>query len=138
MSEKFHLALPCLEVAATKEFYTQVLGAKVGREKENWIDIDLFGHQLTFSEVKDYQISVPNYRFEDSVIPSFHFGIILNKDDWNNLKTQLRNQKSQFEIDSSFLKKKAGEHHSFMLKDPSGYYVEFKLFERTQEVFATS
>ena len=48
MEAKFHLALPCDDLEATKDFYLNVLEARLGRQAKNWVDIDLFGNQLTF------------------------------------------------------------------------------------------
>ena len=48
METSFHMSLPCLSVKETKSFYTNIIGASTGRMAQNWIDINLFGHQLTF------------------------------------------------------------------------------------------
>ena len=48
METAFHMSLPCLSVTETKNFYVKSIGASLGRTAKTWIDINLFGHQLTF------------------------------------------------------------------------------------------
>ena len=45
--QPFHLAFPTTDLAATRAFMTQMLGAGIGRESEKWVDYDFFGHQVT-------------------------------------------------------------------------------------------
>jgi len=46
----FHLAFPVADLAAAERFYTTYLDATVGRRTSRWIDLLLFGHQLTLHE----------------------------------------------------------------------------------------
>ena len=43
----FHLSIPVSELAVAKKFYVEALGATVGRENADWLDILLWGHQIT-------------------------------------------------------------------------------------------
>ena len=43
----FHLAFAVSDLEATRAFYVDVLGCRVGREAERWIDFDFFGHQIS-------------------------------------------------------------------------------------------
>jgi extradiol dioxygenase family protein len=51
-SPPFHLAFPVTDLAATREFFAGILGCKVGRESERWIDFDFFGHQIIGPRVR--------------------------------------------------------------------------------------
>jgi catechol 2,3-dioxygenase-like lactoylglutathione lyase family enzyme len=42
----FHLAFPVHDLAATRHFYGEVLGCAEGRSSADWIDFNLFGHQI--------------------------------------------------------------------------------------------
>ncbi len=42
----FHLAIPVHDLEIAREFYRNILGCSTGRESENWIDFNFFGHQL--------------------------------------------------------------------------------------------
>ena len=45
----FHLAIPVTDLAAAEHFYVQVLGSATGRRSDQWIDLNLFGHQLWYA-----------------------------------------------------------------------------------------
>ncbi|TSE05364.1 VOC family protein [Aquimarina algiphila] len=51
---EFHLALPCEDLEKTKDFYIYKLGAKLGRFTDGWIDINLYGNQITFTKVGEH------------------------------------------------------------------------------------
>ena len=42
MKAQFHLALPCKSIEVTKNFYTSILGASLGRYADKWADINLY------------------------------------------------------------------------------------------------
>ena len=43
----FHLAFAVRDLNATRYFYVNRLGCKVGRTDEKWIDFNFFGHQIS-------------------------------------------------------------------------------------------
>ena len=47
ISTPFHLAFAVTDIAETEAFFVSLLGCKVGRRAERWIDFDFFGHQLS-------------------------------------------------------------------------------------------
>jgi len=85
MDTPFHLALPCNDIAATREFYVNIIEAQAGRSAENWVDINLFGHQLTFTKAGDFKFDFKNYRFNQQILPSFHFGMIVDIEIWGSI-----------------------------------------------------
>lgn len=135
MENRFHLSLPCLDIQDTKEFYTTNLEVNLGRFSENWLDIDLFGHQVTFTQAGKFDFNNPNYVFEGKILPSFHFGIIISNDKWQTLYDKLNRKYLDIVTQALFLKGKPGEHLSFFVQDPNGYIIEFKSFKETNEVF---
>lgn len=135
MKAQFHLALPCLDIKATKAFYINTLGASQGRTSNKWIDINLFNHQLTFTESGAFNFSFKNYKFDDTVIPSFHFGIIVNIKVWGALYKKLLQADEEVTTEVTFLENKIGEHVSFFVRDPNNYMIEFKSFKNTNEAF---
>ncbi len=42
----FHLAFPVDDLNKARIFYSEVLGCPIGRESNQWIDFNLFGHQI--------------------------------------------------------------------------------------------
>lgn len=137
MGNLFHLSLPCENLVETKMFYVDTVGASLGRYEINWLDINLFGHQVTFTKVGKFDFTNPSYKFEGNVLSSFHFGIILNKNDWDKVYSNLNNQDLDITPKATFLRNKIGEHESFFVKDPNGYMLEFKRFKNENEVFTT-
>ena len=136
METKFHLALPCNDIAETKAFYQEVIQANLGRHTENWLDVDLFGHQLTFTQSGNFSFDFKNYRLEDYILPSFHFGVIVPAPVWSDLYTRLSQMDLEITTEATFMKDKIGEHLSFFVQDPNGYMVEFKSFKEATDIFA--
>ena len=46
MPSPFHLAIPVDDLERCSRFYIDVLGCETGRSDSQWIDLNLFGHQL--------------------------------------------------------------------------------------------
>lgn len=135
MNANFHLSLPCKEIEKTKEFYSEILKTQIGRSTNNWIDIDLFGNQITFTNSGDFNFEFKNYRLGDQILPSFHFGIIINIDDFGQLYSRLLQLDIGVTIKTRFMENTIGEHLSFFIKDPNDYMIEFKCFKNETEVF---
>jgi extradiol dioxygenase family protein len=134
MKTTFHLSLPCLDVEETRNFYGGIEGVRFGRSSTNWLDVDLYGHQLTFNASGRFSFEYPNYSFEKHVLPAFHFGVILSGSDWERLYSSVR--EGAGEEEKNFLSSRKGAHRSFFLTDPNGYVLEFKSFVNPQEVFS--
>lgn len=136
MNALFHLSLPCTDVEETKSFYLNSIGAFSGRQNQNWIDIDLFGHQITFTQAGKFDFNNPNYVFEGKILPSFHFGVIIDEKTWSTIYAKLEsNPDLELVTQATFLKESAGEHTSFFIQDPNGYMLEFKTFKHSNAIF---
>lgn len=135
MTPVFHLSLPCLDIEKTRKFYIEKLGLKRGRETSKWLDIDLFNNQLTYVLVDKFSFDFPNYAFEREILPAFHFGIVLDADNWEIMHNKVDNWSTDKVIVKTFLKDKKGEHQSFFVKEPNGYTIEFKMFMKQDEIF---
>ncbi|TYA53100.1 VOC family protein [Formosa maritima] len=135
MNTSFHMSIPCLSVKETKNFYTNSIGATSGRHAQNWVDINLFGHQLTFIKAEKFNFNSPNYVFEGKILPSFHFGIIVDEKTWQDIYSKLNKQNLEIVEKTTFLSNKAGEHASFFIKDPNDYMLEFKCFKDSKNIF---
>ena len=42
----FHLAFPVDDLGAARRFYGELLGCPEGRTAEEWVDFNLYGHQI--------------------------------------------------------------------------------------------
>ncbi len=137
MKAQFHLALPCESIEATKVFYVNTLGATLGRHTDKWIDINLFNNQLTFTESGAFDFKFKNYKLDDSILPSFHFGVIVDIEIWGVLYKNLLQSNQEVTTEATFMENKVGEHLSFFITDPNGYMIEFKSFKDKSGVFAS-
>lgn len=132
---KFHISLPCRHIEATEKFYTKIIGAERGRKAQNWVDINLFGNQMTFTKSGTFKFDYPSYSFEKTVLPSFHFGVIMPNTQWKELYVKMKAEDFLYIDETHFLAEKPGEHKSFFLRDPNGYIIEFKCFEHPESMF---
>ena len=138
MKAQFHLALPCEDISKTRDFYVYTLGAKQGRNTDSWIDINLYGHQLTFTKAGSFHFDFKNYRLGGKVLPSFHFGVIIDLEHWGKLYSRLFSMDQEVTTETTYFPDKTGEHLSFFIKDPNGYMIEFKSFKRPEEIFEST
>ncbi|MEX0360165.1 VOC family protein [Flagellimonas sp.] len=137
MNTKFHLALPCKNIEETREFYVDVIKAQLGRNTEKWLDINLYGNQLTFTYTGHFNFEFKNYKLDDYILPSFHFGVIVPVETWGELYSRLFKMDLEVTTEATFMQDKKGEHLSFFIQDPNGYMLEFKSFKDNDEIFAT-
>tara|TARA_R110002050_G_scaffold141251_2_gene266332 strand:+ start:37022 stop:37450 length:429 start_codon:yes stop_codon:yes gene_type:complete len=132
----FHLAFPVKDLKATIDFYSGILGCKMGRSAMYWVDFNFYGHQLTATENAKFVTNMESIWRNDSTYPIIHFGAILPWDEWTALEEKLRQNKVPFVIEPhiAFLGE-VGEQKSMFLEDPSGYAIEFKTFENPERIF---
>lgn len=138
MKAAFHLALPCENLEDTRQFYVNTLGGQQGRSSEKWMDIGLYGNQLTFTDTGTFNFSFKNYTLSGQILPTFHFGVVVDRDTYWRLHNRLSQDNLDVTTEISFLENKVGEHLSFFITDPNGYMVEFKSFKNAKEIFSTA
>ena len=130
MSNPFHLALPAGDIDSTLKFYTEILGCKTGnREKGKWVDIDFWGNELTLHQTK---MKLPRERHDADMgnVPIPHFGVHLDKDIFNRIKSSLKSNNISF-IDKPYTRFEGTkfEQNTFFIEDPNGNVLELKTFE---------
>lgn len=138
METKFHLSLPCNDIEETRHFYETQLKLPIGRSTESWLDVNLFGHQITFTKSGAFHFDFKDYRLGEHVLPSFHFGVIVSTNAWGTLyRTLFQDQQLEVATEVAFMQSKVGEHISFFIQDPNGYTIEFKSFKKEDEIFSS-
>ena len=125
MTRPFHLSFSVPDLAATKRFYSAVLGCQLGRDAGAWVDVNFFGHQLTLHEER---AGLPAVAID-------HFGPFLRRERWEEIVRRLRAADIAFEVEP-FVRDAGGpdEVGKFIVRDPAGNRLEFKYgegFERT-------
>ena len=127
----FHLAIPVTDLNTAEDFYANILGCSIGRRSSEWIDFNLFGHQLVCHEVaKNAAIKAdPSNAVDGHDVPIPHFGVVLEMHTWKKLRDRLIAKKIQFIIEPHIrFTGKMGEQATMFFQDPSGNAVEFKAF----------
>ncbi len=135
---RFHLAFPVRDLDATRAFYVGLLGCRAGRSAPRWLDLDLFGHQLSAHLVDVDPDALPTNLVDGDNVSIPHFGAILPWADWHALADRLRGAGVQFVIAPHIrFPGQVGEQATMFLLDPSGNALEFKSFQDDSQVFAT-
>lgn len=133
---RFHLAFPVLDLEQTRTFYTDILGCTTGRESANWIDFDFYGHQIVAHQTETMP-DCPTCLVEDKPVPTRHFGVLLNREDWLDLAKNLKDRDIEFLIAPHIRFEDApGEQATMFIQDPSGNGLEFKSFGADEDIFA--
>jgi extradiol dioxygenase family protein len=134
----FHLAISVHDLEAARGFYGGVFGCPEGRSSDDWVDFDLFGHQLVAHLDRSPSPRVRATTAVDrSDVPIPHFGVVLGWEDWHRLAERLRAAGHRFEIEPGIrFAGQVGEQATFFLYDPSGNALEFKSFRDLGQLFA--
>ncbi|GAB5523858.1 MAG: VOC family protein [Roseivirga sp.] len=136
----FHLAIPVAALENCRKFYTKTLGCEEGRSTDQWVDLNLFGHQLVIHQVP--QSSLP-YRLASNPVdghsvPVPHFGVILEWTEWTVLAEKLKVKNINFIIEPYVrFKGQPGEQATMFFSDPEGNALEFKAFKRMDQLFVS-
>jgi extradiol dioxygenase family protein len=134
----FHLAFPVHDLAAARAFYRDVLGCGEGRSSDQWIDFDLYGHQIVAHLDPAAKPVATSNPVDGHDVPVPHFGVVLTMDQWEGLATRLRAAGIRFGIAPHVrFKGQPGEQATMFFLDPSGNALEFKAFADDAMLFAT-
>jgi extradiol dioxygenase family protein len=134
---RFHLAFPVHDLAAARAFYGGVLGCPEGRSDDDWIDFDLFGHQIVAHLAPDEPRAAPTNPVDGEDVPVRHFGVILEPADWAATAERLKTSGARFLIEPQVrFRGQPGEQSTLFVLDPSGNALEFKAFADDAQVFA--
>jgi extradiol dioxygenase family protein len=134
----FHLAIPVHDLAAARAFYGGLFGCPEGRSSTEWVDFDLFGHQLVAHLDRSRRAPVQATNAVDGQnVPVPHFGVVLSWQAWGELAQRLTQAGQKFVIEPGIRSQgQVGEQATFFLYDPSGNALEFKAFQDPSQLFA--
>ncbi len=134
----FHLAIPVYNLERARAFYRDVLNCPEGRSSDQWVDFDLFGHQLVIHHKEgEANASKDSNPVDGHDVPIPHFGVVLEWEQWEQLADKLKNLEIQFIIEPyiRFLGK-PGEQATMFFLDTEGNALEFKAFKDIGQLFA--
>ncbi len=135
----FHLAIPVNNLELCRNFYGQILTCEEGRSDLHWVDFNFFGHQLVIHEkpAAEPQAKKIYNPVDGHDVPVPHFGVVLEWDEWHDLKEKIENKNIHFVIDPYIrFKGQTGEQASMFFLDPEGNALEFKAFKNRSNLFA--
>ena len=81
----FHIAFPVDDLEAARKFYGEVIGCEEGRSSEQWIDFNLYGHQIVAHLKPGHSNSNIANAVDGHDVPVPHFGVVLPWDKWESL-----------------------------------------------------
>jgi extradiol dioxygenase family protein len=118
----FHLSIPVADLDAAKRFYTEVLGARVGRTTDEWLDVLLWGHQITLQQR-------PGDVLSPEAQGKRHFGVILPWAEWEALSARLVAGGAKMLAPPAVTKSGTPqEQGKIYLADPSHNVIEIKTY----------
>ena len=133
----FHLAIPVDNVQVCREFYRDLLGCKEGRSSKDWVDFDFYGHQLVIHYKEKSGQDKHHNPVDGKSVPVPHFGVVLELDVFEALKTKVIEAGIAFVIEPYVrFKGEPGEQATMFFLDPSGNALEFKAFKNLDQLFA--
>ena len=131
----FHLAFPVKNLEDTKKWYCDVLGCTLGRESDDWIDFNFYGHQVVAHLSSNFNVNQTN-EVDGEQVPIRHFGVILTTNDWDRLRDKLESKEIEFIIQPNVrFENTTGEQKTMFISDPSGNALEFKCFQNDDMIF---
>ncbi len=121
----FHLSLPVRDLEEAIAFYTNFLGATVGRCTESFVDIFLFGAQVTLQN-DGQNVSSPMPRTR-------HFGATLAWDEWRIVAKRVAGGGFVEPPKASHVGEPI-EQTKLVIADPSGNLIEIKAYRHPEMV----
>lgn len=133
----FHLAFPVHDLGAARAFYGGLLGCPEGRSSPEWIDFDLYGHQVVAHLAPEETGQAATNAVDGDQVPVRHFGVVLPMPEWEALAERLQSSGLRFIIEPHIrFKGEVGEQATMFFLDPSGNALEFKAFKDIASLFA--
>ena len=135
--QPFHLAFPVRDLEEARDFYGRKLGCPEGRSSPDWIDFNLYGHQVV-AHLSPEACGVAALNAVDGHgVPVRHFGVVLTMQQWEAMAKKLTDEGTEFVIEPYVrFKGEVGEQATMFFLDPSGNALEFKAFKNMDSLFA--
>ena len=140
----FHVAIRVRDREEARRFYGGVLGCPEGRSDRDWVDFDLYGHQLVCHVDRALgpagRVGSSANEVDGHGVPVPHCGVVLESEEWQRLAQRLRAAAGTVEWviePCTRFAGTAGEQSTLFIRDPSGNALEFKSFrDIARQLFA--
>jgi extradiol dioxygenase family protein len=134
----FHLAFAVDDLGAARRFYGELLGCPEGRSADEWVDFDLYGHQIVAHLAPEEARVRATNAVDGEEVPVPHFGIVLPMEEWKALAARLEGAGVDFVIAPTVrFEGQPGEQATMFFLDPAGNALEFKAMADPTKLFAT-
>ncbi len=129
----FHLAIQVRDIAEARDFYGAQMGFAEGRSDTDWVDWNMYGHQLVThlnpTLGPDGHVNAIRNGVDGHGVPVPHFGVVLTLDEWDELRIRVEQFVTDFIIAPyTRFAGEPGEQRTMFFTDPSGNALEFKAF----------
>ena len=133
----FHVAVPVDDLAAAREFYGGLLGCPEGRSAEQWVDFNLFGHQVVIHYKPKSAEQLHTNPVDGKNVPVPHYGVVLPWETFQSFSRELAEKGIDFVIEPYIrFEGEVGEQATMFFLDPAGNALEFKAFRNMDQLFA--
>jgi extradiol dioxygenase family protein len=120
MHSLFHFAFHVTDLDEARRFYGGVLGCQEGRSTNTWVDFDFFSHQISLHLGEPFKTTLTGH-VGDHLVPMPHFGLVLQKADWQALADRLQSKQMKIVVAPHLrFAGPAGEQWTMFFKDPFG------------------
>jgi extradiol dioxygenase family protein len=137
MRSLFHFAFNVTDLNEARRFYGGILGCKEGRSTDTWVDFDFFNHQISLHLGEPLK-TAPTGRVGEHLVPMPHFGLVLQKDDWQAMANRLQAAGVAFVIEPQLrFAEQPGEQWTMFFLDPFGNPLEIKGFASLDALYAS-
>lgn len=120
------LAIPCIDINKTKDFYVNILDCKLDLEESDSLVLEMMGQQVVAQKMID--LSEEQY----SITPRY-FGLILStKEEWQKYLNRFKKLNIRF-VQKEKLRHigQESEYFSFSIEDPNSNIIEFKYYTQS-------
>jgi extradiol dioxygenase family protein len=134
----FHVAIPVHNLEECRTFYRETLGCEEGRSSDQWVDFNLFGHQVVIhykpkTETEDLHTNPVDGKH----VPVPHYGVVLPWGTFQTFAGELKDKGISFVIEPYIrFEGQVGEQATMFFLDPAGNALEFKAFRNMDQLFA--
>ncbi len=133
----FHIAIPVHNLEECRQFYGEVLECDEGRSSEQWVDFNLFGHQLVIHYKPKTDEAIHANPADGKQVQVTNYGVVLPWEDFDPFAKNLKSKGVQFIIEPYIrFEGQVGEQATMFFNDPAGNALEFKAFKNIDQLFA--
>ena len=137
MRSLFHFAFNVTDLNEARRFYGGILGCQEGRSTDTWVDFDFFNHQISLHLGEPLK-TAPTGRVGEHMVPMPHFGLVLQKNDWQAMAERLQAAGVAFVIEPQLrFAGQPGEQWTMFFLDPFGNPLEIKGFASLDTLYAS-